>query len=537
MKNILDAWPHADKVMRERQKESLQWLSEQSAKYLILQAPVGSGKSLVGMTYSRHLSSSGKGNAFLLTPQRILQQQYMDTFKEDHTHALYGKQNYSCDCKGTTCDIGSMIKPKCTSCPYTAAFGTALTAPNLVMNYKLALLLFHYHPKYNSGDVKRDLMVLDECHTLESHLVDFDVIAINRRFVETRLNMKWPFIKEMPDCIEWVKTQYFDKLQVYHRDIEDEVRVILMKQSKLTQTEVRKLSHYNSINDHLGEIEFLIFTPLENVMADRVMISDSISYQFKVLFGRDNFSLISDKAERFLFMSGTVDRFGFCRDIGIDPDQAAFFSVDSEIPVDNRPIHFIPTMKVNATWNAPDREKDRATLIATIKSIIDMHEEDSGVIHSGNFKLAEWLVDELKEYAEVNDITILHHNPNPDEKVDRNQTIEDYITIAGVTKKRALLISPSVNEGLDLADDLGRYSITVKVPFGNLGDAWTKTRMNLSNEWYRRQAVYNVLQASGRVVRSNTDHGSTYILDESWQRLMNDSLSLIPQWWRDAYNK
>ncbi|MNY45801.1 hypothetical protein D3C86_1809310 [compost metagenome] len=76
----------------------------------------------------------------------------------------------------------------------------------------------------------------------------------------------------------------------------------------------------------------------------------------------------------------------------------------------------------------------------------------------------------------------------------------------------------------------------MKVPFGNLGDEWIKTRMQLSGEWYRRQAVFHVLQACGRVVRSATDKGSTYILDEGWKRLMDNSGSLIPGWWREGYN-
>lgn len=535
-RNIFDSWPHADKQVREKQQATLEWLQEQSAKFLIVQAPVGSGKSLIGMTFSRFLSMDGKGSSYILTPQKVLQKQYEDSFnrESDHLLSLYGKQNYACDNKNTTCDIGSAVKPRCPQCPYRDTFSQALLTPNLVMNYKLALLMFNFHPKFSDAS-KRKLLVADECHVLESHLVEFDAISINRRFVEGKLGMKWQIMQTMGDVVEWVKDEYQPRLLDYFQKLEDQVLPILNGNRKPSTSDVKLVRHYNSVDEHVGEMDFIMHVPLDSLAAKRVLIKEGTAYRFKSIYGRDNFKLIDDKAERFLFMSGTVDRRGFCNDIGIPYEDAAFFSIDSEIPKKNRPIQYLPVMKVNAEWERPDRKEERDNLILTIKTILDLHENDSGVIHTGNFKLADWIVTQLKTFAKQNDIELVHHNPSEDESGDRNEAIEHYMEVAAAGK-RAVLISPSVTEGLDLADDLGRFSITVKVPFGNLGDDWIKTRMQLSGEWYRRQAVFHVLQASGRTVRSASDKGTTYILDENWERLMKSSLALIPQWWRDAYH-
>lgn len=534
MQNIIDSWPHPDKDIRAKQEISLQWLQEQSAKHLILQAPVGSGKSLIGMTFSRYLSMNGKGSSYLLTPQKVLQKQYEDSFTNDHVVSLYGKGNYECSGKNTTCDIGSLVKPKCPNCPHTTAVNTAMSEPNIVLNYKLALLLFSYHPRFEAAP-PRKLMVLDECHVLESHLVDFDIFVINRRFAETKLEMKWKEMRLMVDVVEWIAAEYYPKLLSYYDRISKDVLPILTGNRKPSSSDIKLIQHFNMLNDHMDEIDVVVHTPIDVLSSNRVLIKEPMSYKFKSIYGRGNFKIIDGRAERYLYMSGTVDREGFCRDVGIPPEDAAFFSVESDIPVNNRPVHFIPVMRVNAEWDKPERKVDRDNLLTTIKTIVDLHEGDSGVIHTGNFKLADWVVDNLKSFARERGIQLVHHNPSDDESGDRNQAIEDYITIAG-SGKRAILISPSVTEGLDLSEDLGRFSITVKVPFGNLGDDWIKTRMDLSNEWYRRQAVYHVLQASGRVVRSSTDKGTTYILDENWERLMNSSQKLIPQWWRDAYH-
>ena len=149
-KDILDFWPHPDRPPRPIQVTALKWLQEQSkkAKYLIMEAPVGSGKSYIGLTFSRWLSAqtsaAGRGDSYILTPQRILQEQYETEFKKDFVVPFYGKSNYRCEEKNTTCDIGELVKPDCSNCVFSAAKKRAQEAPNTVLNYKLAMLAFAY---------------------------------------------------------------------------------------------------------------------------------------------------------------------------------------------------------------------------------------------------------------------------------------------------------------------------------------------------------------------------------------------------------
>jgi len=116
---------------------------------------------------------------------------------------------------------------------------------------------------------------------------------------------------------------------------------------------------------------------------------------------------------------------------------------------------------------------------------------------------------------------------------DRGAVIRQF---TGITKP-SILISPSITEGLDLVDDLARFAIFAKVPFGYMGDQWIKRRMQMSNEWYQRRAVISIIQGGGRVVRSKEDWGVVYILDESWGFLYNQTRNRIPQWWKDAYQR
>jgi len=121
-KNILDYWPFPEYQPRQSQVKSLDWLvATQDKKYQILEMPTGGGKSFIALTYARYLANRNDKASFILTPQKILQKQYERDFKGKQTVPLYGKSNYTCAGKNTTCDIGSIVKPRCSSCPHKAA--------------------------------------------------------------------------------------------------------------------------------------------------------------------------------------------------------------------------------------------------------------------------------------------------------------------------------------------------------------------------------------------------------------------------------
>ena len=128
---IMKHWPFPYPP-RRNQEVALPWLeANQDKKYLILEAPVGAGKSNIGLVYSLFRGS----NAFVLTPQRILQEQYEESFSttpEIDLASFYGKSNYQCHTKNADCSVGSLVKPRCKNCPYDNARDNAKSSCNTV---------------------------------------------------------------------------------------------------------------------------------------------------------------------------------------------------------------------------------------------------------------------------------------------------------------------------------------------------------------------------------------------------------------------
>ena len=528
--NNKNLWPF-NFPPRKSQIKALNWLEEQKVKYLVLEAPTGTGKSNIGVAFSKYLSNrNSKGDAYILTPQRVLQKQYEQSFINDNAisiTSLYGKSNYKCNSKNTSCDVGSLVKPRCNNCAHTIAKNKAKKTPNVVMNYKLGLLLFAYG---KATFTQRKLLILDECHTLEKHLVDFDAITISERR-SLKFNIKWKVAKDFNEAIVWCEDPYLKKARDYLIKLGKEIEPLLEKDgNNLTKSQIRKLQEYNNIQEHVDELEMFILQAKNDKNFDTkwVYTKDKSVMAFKRLTGSYTFKrLIDPMADQILFMSSTIlNKEGFCRDLGIDPSQTAFLSLTSDFPVENRPIFYMPQMKMNASWNNTERSEERKKIINKIVNILQKHENDSGIIHTGNFAIASWITTELKDRITQK---IFHHNPDSGD--DRNSVIAAFQN----SPKTSVLISPSSTEGLDLKDDLGRFSIFAKVPFGYLGDAWIKRRMQMSSEWYSRQALIDIIQGGGRVVRHENDWGCVYILDESFGYLFYNTRSFIPQWWKDSY--
>jgi len=525
-KNILDFWPTPEFTPRENQTKALEWLEQQDAKYIILELPVGSGKSILGLNLSKYLGN-GLGSSFVLTPQRILQDQYENDFEKygkKFLASLHGKGNYKCKGKGTSCNIGTLVKPRCENCPFVDAKKEAQSSSNTVLNYKLALTSFTYTEVFK----KRNLMIMDEAHTLERHLVDFDSVDITYARCK-RYDINFKVQTNIESAVQWVKESYLPKIEDTLGEMEADYEYLYEKAgTDVTRTELAKLKEIDELADHVADVLQMTVRTTDYLNEHFVLVHDKTMFQFKRLRGSYSFKkILEPMANRFLFMSSTIlNKTSFCYDLGIDPDEAAFLSLESDFPVENRPVYYMPVMKMNASWNKPEQATDRKNMIKRIIELLDIHKNESGILHTANYQVAMWLVKELAGNIEQ---VIYHHNPDDD--VNRKTAISGFVESSSPT----ILISPSCTEGLDLKDDLSRFAIIVKTPFGYLGDQWIKRRMEMSNEWYRRRAMTDIIQGGGRIVRSAEDEGTVYILDGSFGYLYSQSMGMIPQWWKDSF--
>jgi Rad3-related DNA helicase len=158
-------------------------------------------------------------------------------------------------------------------------------------------------------------------------------------------------------------------------------------------------------------------------------------------------------------------------------------------------------------YNPKGIEKETKDLmIQSIKQIIEAYPDSKGIIHTGNQKITQIILNAFRGnrrfLCRMEDIS--------------NQDImEEHIHSPLPT----ILVSSSLMDGADLYDDLSRFQIVVKMPFLSLGDKRVALKSKLYPEWYTAQTWMRLIQACGRSIRSETDTADTYILDKAfaWQ--------------------
>jgi Rad3-related DNA helicase len=104
--------------------------------------------------------------------------------------------------------------------------------------------------------------------------------------------------------------------------------------------------------------------------------------------------------------------------------------------------------------------------------------------------------------------------------------------------KNGVFVSPSSTRGVDLPDGLCRFIIIPKAPFQSKADKLVKSRLytpgGLGGFWYRAMCAMDIVQASGRGVRHQDDHCTTYLLDKQIEKLVVNNQNLFPRYWIEA---
>ena len=433
--------------------------------------------------------------------------------------------------KHTSCDVGELVKPDCIDCPHKIAYQKASDSKDVVVSYRLGLL----HALLNTNLYKsRRLFVFDECHTLETHLTEFQSIVVSEKSCK-KFGCHFKAPKTMYEAKWFLASTYVPAVEEYITHMRphiDQFHIIAERNpSALSKDDLNAMVEFDETIKHGELIKELVCKDDFMMEKEYALILDKSFFKFKELYGKSIFkNLLDRQAEKMVFMSSTVlDKKAFCDDLGIDENQTAFISVQSEFEQSNRPVFFMPKAKMSYGWDSPERAHDRKSMIDAIKMLLcETHDNDNGIIHTSSFQISIWLV---KEVSKFNSHKVYHHNPDG----EHNRDIAIDLFLNEKTDRPKVLISPSITEGLDLVGDLGRFAIFAKVPFPHLGDAWVKARQTLSQNWYNRQAAIAIIQGGGRIVRSETDWGNTYILDSTFDYLYSKSKSVFPKWWKDAY--
>lgn len=221
-------------------------------------------------------------------------------------------------------------------------------------------------------------------------------------------------------------------------------------------------------------------------------------------------------SKKFYLTSGTMSRKTMGM-LGFRKEEYAWHEYPSSFPVRNRPIYVLPAPRMNAGVSPGEQ----VIWLNLMDSFIAKRPGVRGIIHAGSYARAAYIM----ERSKVKGRLIVHMNAaGLPEAMARFKAQKD-----------AILVSPSITEGVDLYGDLCRFQLIAKLPFADPRDPIVAERTKQDPEYPWYIAAQTVIQASMRGVRSATDMCETAICDGSWQAwYYRRAFYHFPRWWTNA---
>ena len=491
-------------------------------RYIIIEAETGVGKSAVAVTACKN---GNKG--YIVTSTKQLQNQYMSDFYNQSITSVKGKNNYRCyfedrlTCNNGYCLINHKQSTECKKehlCPYYNARNRGLKSDIFLTSYKYFLKATDNPNTF----LPRGTVVFDECHLLESILVESFEITLSLKDLDNKYNildsaelqdavklsntsvLKDGYTKENEEWINKIYNLLNCKKNIKFEEIKEQLGIVGDPET-LTEEEmdliIEENDDYVQIDRLCRQIKgFLvskninedwIIEPLEDGL---LLTPLNVQYIFK--------NEIEKMAKnRIIFMSATIlDIKGFIKTFGLDEDDCLVIRCESDFDPDKSPIYTLQNCSTN--YNALKDEKNLQKIKDEVEKILEKHKNEKGIIHTGNSIISKYLKDNIK-----GDRLLVRYD---------NIQNNDIINFHNSTKKPTVLVSSSLNEGVDLKNDLSRFQIIVKLPFLSLADSRTKVKKDIDNNWYLAETFKKFVQQCGRSTRNSEDHSVTYVLDNKF---------------------
>lgn len=474
---------------RDIQARVLQTLGEHWDQYdvFVVSAPTAFGKSALSRTLMSALESVS-----MVTPTNQLVTQFRSEFPD--TDTLSRLDSYRCEEWGRPCSVTrAKLQSFCRGC----ACGKAMA----VAKYRGGPGIYNYHI-YLAQKLYRDVLVVDEAHNL---------LPFIRERMASRI---WQHDYGYPDGMysaqqiaTWIRT--LSPARRRHKKIQTLWEAVTHPHPEyMPQRGIESFNGKGTLRGQPEDRDCLKILPVD--------ISGAPAFFWPGLGRRTPGAGVVRKV---VLLSATIGK----KDIealglgGAGRARVLYVSAESPIAASRRPIITVPVVSVNR-YNMDSSAQAVAEYIEQI--VIPQHEGQKGVIHA-SYQLATILRTHL-----VGERYLFHDRDNKSAVYERFRAADP--------DSGRILVASGMYEGVDLPGDLGRWQVIAKVPWESLGSPAVRWQADKDPEWYAWNTLRTLIQACGRICRTEEDYGVTLILDASVDKLLTEYRHLLPLWYQDA---
>lgn len=448
------------------------------ASLIVVQAAVAVGKTWLAIAVSRMAAEQGLTST-ITVPDGVLLSQLAREFPELAVPSKVEKHYCREHDKPCARVRATGAKLYCAGCPYTKANERVRTSLQRAMNYQSIIGLRKSVPP-------SDVLIVDEAHKVIDSLADSAAVKLWQH------KYKWPSgLTDTHDLLRWIDTA---KLTM-PKDMA----------TKLATVRSMILRAPDDVFMHIG-LEPYRGKP-EPVLTVRPLTVKDKTYL-----------AIPKRTKTVVLMSATIGP----RDVvelGFDKThhgKTVYLDVGSPIPEDRRPIVPVPAVRMAHSV----KQIGIIRMAELITETANAHADQAGLVHV--------------TYEEMNAYRTLLKGPRWVFHTPQNRAEVFARWRAGAFGPAAVLVGAGLREGVDLVEDIARWQVITKLPRPSLADPFVAWKADKDPVWYAWQTAKQLLQMFGRVCRTPTDYGVTYIYDSSFASFYYQYEWMFPKHVKDS---
>lgn len=523
-----DVWPAKD--FRENQEDVMEaciQAFESGYKNVILDAPVGSGKSLHCTGLIRYAD-----NGFYTTPQKSLRQQVQDdTILEPYVEDLKARRDYTCSVTGSNCKDCSIYNSNDRSCAeegcnYWRRKQSVMASDIAVITFSMLIVDSMIPTFMNDVQISfddRDLIAIDEAHNLVEQTRE-----MHAGFDVSPYGMPSNTISHITSDVSWDASEFSDvrrELLLILSNLKSHIPDIPYMEMSAKEQRCKTLAEkiqraeeeVSNGNPWVVDVEGMQYKGdyVKKLMLRPINVSGFLN---NFVWSRANKRLISTATLRH---RNNPDI--WIKQAGLNPDETKVISVGMTFPAKNRPVI---TDEMVCSMKGGGDEDNWDSIMLKLDDLANRYYNEKGICHTSSYDRAVRVGESIDKdkHPYLHDNVFIHEG-----NLDATEAIEQW-----QDGDKDLICSPSMMEGIDLKGDLGRYNILMKVPYPS-HDSWTSYLLEETdygwNDYFDRAAI-RVAQAYGRTTRSKDDYSDFYVLDKDYKKLKKRAK--LPEWMLEA---
>jgi ATP-dependent DNA helicase DinG len=480
--------------------------------------PTGYGKS---PTYIGQALLTGS-RTLVVTATKALQNQLMTDFAASGLIDLRGKGNYECP---VITDMGvSSYRGKAEDGPCHTGMSCALKFNGGCEYFERvrqvrrgSLVVTNYSKWIAEGMAAReedseehlgqfDLIIFDEAHEAVDQLASALAVKVENADLSI-IGAELPNYSTIPEWVSWAKG--------LARKADDRIETLKTLHINATgfnnKRDMREVIYLRRLRGKLEKIAR--FVSGQNWIFQREPYAVAFEPVWPAPYAE---RLLFQGADKVMFFSATI-RQKTLEMLGVPNEELEFLDYSSIFPAMRRPVWYVPTVRMHFKMS----ESDWRVWVAQIDNIIRPRLGRKGIVHTVSYDRSRRLLQQ-SHYQE-------HFYTHV------TATTAEVLAKFRRAQPPAVLVSPSVSTGYDFPGDECRWQIIGKIAFANTQSEVIKARTASDPAYSPYLAVQELVQATGRGMRSEQDWCESFIVDNSIKYIVGKWREFLPRWWIESY--